>query len=233
MRLCQKVIQVNDILLRHEAQCNAMKAYLEVNNFKVALKAYELVRRIERGNFRKDGVTPLFQHQLSVAKYVCTLVPYFLDEADEMIAVAFLHDILEDHAEEWYLNHLEDMFGSNIAEAVVYLSRGYDYFDEKDVRRTVKRGGPSYYADMVQNRMACLIKLIDRAHNIQSMVDVFSLRKQKHYLQETEVHFFPLLKAGRLAYPELDMAFENIKINLRCQCRLIRAIHKGLESEFT
>lgn len=61
---------------RHTKQLAVMRGWLEGRSFFSAARAMELVRNMEQGT-RKDGKTPKFHHQLSVARLLATLLPHF------------------------------------------------------------------------------------------------------------------------------------------------------------
>lgn len=55
----------------------------------IALLAESLARKAHEGHFRRDGVTPYITHPEAVAKSL-------FGESDDVIAAAWLHDVLED-----------------------------------------------------------------------------------------------------------------------------------------
>lgn len=210
---------MNEVENRHMKQRIVMRGLLEGWGFYVALKALELILALEKGT-RKDGLTPKAHHQLSVGRLLSTLVPHLL-YPEETLAAAFLHDILEDHPDEWDHDKLVTEFGEIIADAVWRLSK--------------KSGGmskdyPSYFAGMTECPIASLVKLADRAHNLQTMQGVFTYEKQALYVAEVDKWFLPMVRAARKRHPRQRPAFENLKILLLCQMRLIRHIHAAAES---
>ena len=200
----------------HKKQLAVMRGWLEGKGYYVAANALELVRGLEQGT-RKDGVTPKFDHQLSVARFLSTLTPHFL-YPEEVIAAAFLHDLLEDHGDVWTREKLEMQFGTQIADAVWRLSKKSDGL-VKDYER--------YFRDMGECPIASIVKLTDRAHNLQTMQGVFTFEKQARYADEVADWFHPMLRVARRKFPRQYPAYENLKILLRCQTRLIRRIHEA------
>lgn len=206
------MIQENtDIQVRHTKQLSVMRGWLEGRGYYKAMDALELVRQMEQGT-RKDGITPKFHHQLSVVRLVTTLAPHLI-HVEETITAAFLHDVLEDHSDVISYAMLESRFGKIVAEAVWKLSK--------------KVGGmtktyDSYFAEMSTCPIASIVKLADRAHNVQTMIGVFSVEKQKKYVDEVDTYFFPMVKCARRQYPQQYGAYENLKIILRNQTSMIR-----------
>jgi (p)ppGpp synthase/HD superfamily hydrolase len=189
-----------------------MRAWLDGRGYYIAADAMELVQSLEQG-FRKDGITPKFHHQLSVARYVVTLAPHLLNP-EETIAVAFLHDVLEDHWQTWSREMLERRFGKTIADAVWTIS--------KKIGGMVK-SYELYYGDIALCPIASIVKCADRNHNIQTMVGVFTLEKQATYVDEVEDYYYPMIKKARRAFKKQYSAYDNLKMFLRSQCRLIEA----------
>lgn len=197
---------------QHRRHLSSMRAWLEGKGFYQAAEALELVRHLEKG-LRKDNVTPKFDHQLSVARLLMTLLPHFLHPEETMTA-AFLHDLLEDHGEQYTLKTIEQRFGSPVAGAVWRLSK-------KSAGMT--KSYESYFCEMAADPIASLVKLADRAHNIDTMPGAFTVEKQRSYVDEVETWFLPLCKTARRNYPRQFGAYENLKILLRSQCGLLRA----------
>jgi (p)ppGpp synthase/HD superfamily hydrolase len=199
---------------RHSKQLAVMRGWLEGKGFYVAADALELVRGLETGT-RKDGETPNFHHHLSVARFITTLTPH-LQFPEEVITAAFLHDILEDHGDVWTKARLEERFGKVVASAVWRLSK-----KAPGVTKTYNM----YFAEMAACPIASIIKLADRAHNLQTMQGVFTHEKQAAYIAEVDKWFMPMVKISRRKFSRQYPAYENLKILLRCQCELIKHIH--------
>lgn len=214
------MLNETEITARHIKQLAVMRGWLDGKGYFVAADALEFVRQMEQG-FRKDFKTPKFHHQLSIARLICTLTPHLLFP-EETIAAAFLHDVLEDHSDIVSREMLEMRFGKRIADAVWKLSK--------------KVGGLTksydlYFAEMAQCPVASLVKLADRAHNLQTMPGVFTVEKQHKYLDEVDTYFFPMCKQARRQFPRQYGAYENLKILLRCQSGLIRSMLDSNSSE--
>lgn len=194
---------------RHRKQLAVMRGFLEGKGYYVALEALELVRNLELG-FRKDQRTPKFHHQLSIVRLLTTLLPHLM-YPEETLAVAFLHDLIEDHP-EWTRERVAAKFGTFIADAVWTLTK--------------KTGGltktpEAYYAAIADCPVASPIKLADRAYNVQTMKGVFTPDKQRAYTGEVAQWYFPMIKTARRKFPRQFGAYENLRILLRCQCSLI------------
>ena len=201
---------------RHRKQLAVMRGWLEGKGYYVAAEALELVRGLEQGT-RKDQQTPKFHHQLSVARLITTLEPHLL-YPEETIAAAFLHDILEDHGDIWTVEKLKVRFGEHIADAVWRLSKKSN---------GMVKDFPRYFSDMTACAIASIVKLADRAHNLQTMQGVFSYEKQAAYMAEVADWFHPMIRQARRNFPRQYPAYENLKLFLLCQYRLIQFIHEA------
>ena len=187
-----------------------MRGMLHGLSYFIALDALELVRLLEQG-FRKDGKTPKFDHQLSIARVLCTLIPHLL-YPEETIAVCFLHDLLEDYP-EWTFEMLELRFGRRIANAVWALSKKNNGMVKSSER---------YYSDLANCPIASLVKVGDRLHNQLTMKGVFTPEKQQAYLRETAEYIYPMIKFARRNFPKQLSAYENLKFFLKVEEALLK-----------
>lgn len=211
--------QMDDVVARHNRQSAVMRGWLEGKGFYNAARAHEYMRQLEQG-VRKDSITPKSHHQLSVVRLLATLLPHFA-YPETTLAAAFLHDAREDHVEVTHA-FLVSEFGVGVADAVWVLSKKTP---------TLVKTPEAYFTALGKCPIGSLVKLADRAHNIQTMVGVFSLEKQKAYLEELNTWFFPMEKAARRNFPSQYQAYENLKILLRCQASLIGHLHEEMSEE--
>ncbi len=179
-----------------------------------ALAAMEFAEKFHTGT-RKDGVTPEFDHQVSIALYALTLPD--LIHREEVIATIMLHDVREDYHVtdgEILAIFVDQDFAKRVARAVDAMTKTF---------RGVVRNESDVFVAIADCAIASVAKGCDRIHNLQSMVGVFTPEKQEKYLEEVNTHFFPMLKKARRAFPQQVMAYENIKFVLTSQHQLIDA----------
>lgn len=183
-----------------------------------ALAAMEFAATFHKG-VRKDGETPEFDHQISIALFALTLPDLMYRE--EVIATIMLHDVREDYnvsnGEIIALFPSDPAFGARVARAVENMTKEF---------RGQKKDEARLFEAMAEDAIASIAKGCDRIHNIQSMVGVFKLEKQIVYIKEVSDLFLPMLKAARRRFPQQGMAYENIKHMLNSQIELIEAMHK-------
>lgn len=197
--------------IEYEKLRSALRYWLYGKEYYTAVKAMEFAAKYHVGT-RKDGTTPEFYHQLSIAGYIRTLI---LLHPEETMAGAFLHDIVEDYSIS--VSELERRFGKQISFAVSLLSKKRDGY-------TIENA--PYYLNICNNPIASIIKGADRIHNFQTMIDVFDIDKQKKYIQDCKEGILPMLKKARRRFPEQEPAYENIKHALLSQIDLIEHIHQ-------
>lgn len=82
-------------------------------------------------------------------------------------------------------------------------------------------GVPLLSNEMATDPIASVVKMADRAHNVQTMVGVFTADKQRRYVEEVRTWFMPMARQARRNFPMQYGAYENLKILLRCQTALI------------
>jgi (p)ppGpp synthase/HD superfamily hydrolase len=188
-------------------------------NFVQSLKALESVMKIT--TTRKDGITPSVVHQLSVTNYLLSFEkvitndnPELLLMLDTLCAIALLHDSLED-------NHItEEDLVKNYAEMVCTAV--------KQLSKTNK-SKQNYFDQILKIAYAVVVKGVDRIHNCQTMVGVFTPEKQAEYIEETNNYVIPLLRKARYKYPKLDPIFVNEILILESQIELITKLSKAAE----
>lgn len=208
----------------------AMRNFLLGANYHRALISLEFNRRLFNG-FRKDGVTPEFDHHICQMQFVRTLLPHLMKKEVTLATVGF-HDTMED----------KNLTEEDIVQ--VYTNRNVEVSkeDEKfawEVARATRRVSKVYkgvkvaseedlFEAMAECPVSSFMKAVDRVHNFQTMVGVFSHQKQLDYLAEGQKFFLPMLKKAERNFPEQEAAYKNVKTLLKTQMHLIQLV---LENE--
>lgn len=161
--------------------------------------------------FRKDKITPSYMHQVEMALYALTMLPHVMFPVRLIVAI-LLHDTPEDNVTVSH-EDIKAKFGADSAEDIELLTKEY---------RGKKKNMDSYFQEMIYNAVSSVAKGIDRINNLSTMAGVFKLEKQIEYCDETESHFFKMLKGARKNFPEQDLVYENIKFVLTAQIRVFR-----------
>jgi (p)ppGpp synthase/HD superfamily hydrolase len=185
----------------------SLRYYLLGKQYYTALKAMNFAGNLHNG-FRKDGVTPEFQHQVEIALYMRTLP--ILPDDELSFCVAMLHDVSED--KDISFIELAHKFGQEVSTHVRTLSKTH---------RGVSIPTDIYYSQIALNPVTATVKGCDRIHNVGSMVGVFTQEKQQAYVVETNTYVVPMMKSARRNFPEYDATFENMKHTLGPQLAII------------
>ena len=190
----------------------SLRYFLQGAEYFTALEAMEFAQRYHTG-VRKDGVTPEFDHQISIAHFVRTL-RHQLVQPELTLCVVMLHDVREDYGVSD--EEIRERFGDPVARAVDAMTKTF---------RGQVRPEQLVFEQIAADAMASVAKGADRIHNLNSMVGVFSKDKQLSYVAESEEYFLPMLKKARRLHVRQEAAYENIKHMLRSQVALIKAMH--------
>lgn len=183
----------------------SLRYFLLGREYYMAADALEYAAKFHTG-FRKDGVTPEFQHQIEIAHYIRTLLPSLMFPEDTIAAV-LLHDVPEDYG----VPHAEiaNRFGSKVGRAVFLMDKNSN----------------ANFALIGEDPIASVAKGGDRTHNLQTMVGVFTREKQLKYIAEAQEKFLPMLKTARRLFPKQELAYENIKHVMTSQIELLEALN--------
>lgn len=203
--------------MNFEKKLLIVRTYLDAKGYFNALRALEFARRFHKG-IRKDGKTPEFDHQLSMALHAMSL-PNLL-HPEEVFATIFLHDVPEDYR----VGRVEIVtiftctsFAARVVEAVYLLNK----YEEDGT----PKNEDAVFAAMARNAIASIVKGLDRSHNLSTMLGVFTPKKQIAYCEFAENRILPMMKIARGLFPEQRQSFENLKHMVLSQITLIRAIH--------
>ncbi len=176
----------------NEHQDGQMYKYLQsrlgTGNYPNALRALSFAREKHAGQLRKPkelGI-PYITHPMTMT---CHALAMGLEE-DALLAALLLHDVCEDCG----LAPEELPVCTEAREVVRLVTKPKNGFSEKE-----------YYGAILGSPAACLVKCIDRCHNVSGMALGFSPERMKRYILETEEWYPGLLRAAE-AVPEYRSA---------------------------
>lgn len=191
--------------------------YAEKNRLFNTAIALPLARGIHDGSYRKLPVMrsgkaqrmPYVIHCLTVCKMLSDLwLPLTREEEDIVLAAALCHDMIEgipfpDHGRE-----LVEVFGldERVYTTVKQLSKRKDFTLEEE---------QAYFRGIAENKLAMLIKLADRGHNVTDLYNM-SEKKIHEYIEETRTYFLPMCDHAREHYPELADVVEILQDQINC-----------------
>lgn len=193
----------------HAKERIALRYWLLGREWFTAAEAFEFAEGYHCG-LRKDGITPEFSHQISIANYLTTLTPHLL-HPEATIAVALLHDVCEDYDVEF--TEITAQFGNQIGDATHAMTK---------VHKGIKRHPDEVRAEQGRCPIASVVKGADRIHNQSTMVGVFGAAKIHEYVAETDTMILPMLKTARRAFPSQTGAYQNERLVLRTQNATLR-----------
>ena len=154
--------------------------------------------------FHKDSQVPYIIHPLMMAYHAHALGI----RDDAVLAVIMLHDVCEDCG----VNPEELPFPENIRHSVALLTK--------------EKGQPTeeYYAGVMSDSCACIVKALDRCNNVATMASSFSKKKLIEYVNETEQYVYPLLDHIKRKYLEYRDVIFVIKYQLLSTIETIKAL---------
>ncbi len=162
-----------------------MKTYVKTTarNFKMGntLKAVDYAVKAHEGQSRKRSKVPYIYHPLNLA---CHVLAMGIIE-DEIVAARLLHDVVEDCGKT-----LEELPVNDETREIVRLMTHGKTTDED--REEVM---DAYYAEIVQNPKAALVKCLDRCNNMTTMSWGLSRDRIYRTIKETEQYYPALIKA--------------------------------------
>lgn len=185
-------------------------------------KALSAATELHRGKNRAGG-EPYIIHPLQVCTYIIT---HFTDRfekveglnKDYLLAAALLHDVVEDVPE--IRNNPQKLvteygIDPEVVKIVIILSKQKGISDEV------------YYTG-IRTRVECIIiKIADRANNIETM-EPFDIERKRKYIGETFEYVIPLCKYAKRHYPEFGNPISSIRSHIESICRITE---KSLDRE--
>jgi GTP pyrophosphokinase len=164
-------------------------------DYQLIERAYDTAKDAFR-NEKREGGDRYFEHLRAVALF---LMVYLRVRDANAIAAALLHDIIED-IKNWSQERLAMEFNREVAELVWWVSKpSLDKFNgDKNARNR------AYHQNLWRApRLALLIKLADRLHNLLTLWDV-PLAKQKRKVQETQDFYLAIAEEQIILIHELE-----------------------------
>jgi len=206
---------MRDTLFSAERMYSRIKAFSEAEHLEDTQRALPFMKEAHSGQTRKpafysDTPIPYVTHPLLMACHAHALGI----REDAILAAILLHDVCEDCGVK-----LQDIPCSEpVREAVRLVTFPKDTSVDKD---TLKK---QYYAAIAQNRIACMVKLLDRCNNISTMAGAFSDKKLISYINETETYVMPLWEIARKTLPEYVDGIFVIKYHMRSVLESLKAL---------
>ncbi len=172
--------ELHDALYSLENMKKKVRFTAQAKNMSQTLKALKQMEQFHEGQTRngKDKI-PYIHHPLMMA---CHALAMNLDD-DDLIAAILLHDVVEDCGAD-----LKDLDVSDTVRNAVSLVS----FQEIE-GMTKAEAKEKYFADIREDRIAAMVKLIDRCNNVSTMAMAFSKDRMIRYIDETEQYILPMI----------------------------------------
>ena len=132
-------------------------------------------------------------------------------EEDSLLSVCLLHDVCEDCG----VKPEELPFSEEVREAIGLLTKP-ENFEKTEKEKAI------YYEGMAGNRIAVIVKLLDRCNNISSMATSFTDRHMAEYIKETQEYIHPLMEKARDEYPEYSNQLFLIRYHMNSVLEALR-----------
>lgn len=232
-RVSDAIADIDDKILKfHEDEFWMIRApyefleyHAEKNRLFNTALALPLARGLHDGSYRKNtmirnGVAqrpPYVIHCLTVCKMLADMwIPISDEERDILLAAALCHDMIEDidfteHGKELVSKY---HLAPEVYDTVKLVSKRKDFTLEEE---------QAFFRGIEENRLALLIKLSDRGHNV---TDLYNMSEQKirEYVGETRTYFLPMCEYARAHYPELDDVVEIMQDQLICLTKTVEML---------
>lgn len=183
--------------------------YAESRGMKQSLWALDFAAKMHDGQTRKGSESvPYIIHPLYMS---CQAISLGIAD-DDMLAAVLLHDVCEDCG----IAPEELQVGESVREAVRLVTRTGSKADEAAEK--------AYYAKISENRLASMVKLLDRCHNVAFLALGMKEEKLQRYVRETENHFYPLFETTSRRWPEYSQACWQLKYQTASQLQTIKAL---------
>jgi guanosine-3',5'-bis(diphosphate) 3'-pyrophosphohydrolase len=178
--------------------CTTLSGYLDQNQIKDCIRAYEFGAAAHADQFRKSG-EPYICHPVSVA---ITLAEMRMDASGIMAAI--LHDVIEDTSVS--KKELVKEFGEEVAELVDGVTK-LTKIDSKTHAEAQAENVRKMFLAMGKDLRVILVKLADRLHNMQTL-GVMSSEKKCRIARETLDIYAPI--ANRLGMNKIRHRLESL-----------------------
>ena len=159
-----------------------------------------------KGQKREDG-TPYIYHPLLLT---CHALALGLEE-DDLLSACLLHDVCEDCGVQ--LDELP--VNDQTREAVRLLTKPENFGKTDPEYRT-------YYEGIAGNRIALIVKLLDRCNNVSGMATSFTDKHMAEYIKETYQYIQPLMAKARDEYPQYSNQLFLIRYHMNSVLEALR-----------
>ncbi len=202
---------LSDRLFSEARMATYVGAYCNAKSLYQTKRALAFAKEKHDGQYRKPGHSderiPYIYHPLLLT---CHALALGLEE-DDLLSACLLHDVCEDcgvQPDELPVN-------DQTREAVRLLTKPETFGHTGPEYRT-------YYEGIAGNRIALIVKLLDRCNNISSMATSFTDKRMAEYIKETQEYIHPLMEKARDEYPQYSNQLFLIRYHMNSVLEAIR-----------
>jgi len=195
--------ELHDAMFSVENMLRRVKMYAQAKQMMETQKAIRIMLKYHENAVRKSNAgekIPYIIHPLMMA---CHAFALGID-SDDLIAAILLHDVIEDTDAT-----MEDLnVNERIKHAVDLVSfKMLDGLDKEQSKEV-------YYERISEDRLASMVKLLDRCNNVSTMATGFKPERMAEYIEETEQYVLPVLNTVKHEYDEYYNAAFLLKYQL-------------------
>lgn len=172
---------------------------LSKDDIEIIRKAFEVTVDAHKNQKRKSGEPYIF-HPIAVAKIVSSQIGL----GAESIAVALMHDVVEDS--KYTVKDIEQLFGKEIAKNVEGLTK-ISILSKNKANSIQAENLKKVILTLNEDPSVILIKIADRLHNMRTL-EFMTAEKQKRIASETHYIYAPL--SHRLGLYEIKNELEDL-----------------------
>lgn len=202
---------LSDRLFSESRMNTYVTGYCNAKQLHQTITALAFAREKHAGQFRKPGHgnerIPYIYHPLLLT---CHALALGLEE-DDLLSACLLHDVCEDCG----VKPEELPVSEKCREAVRLLTKPKGFDSSADAEK-------KYYDGIAGNRIATVVKLLDRCNNISSMATSFTDTHMAEYIQETWDYVLPLIETARDRYPQYTNAFFLVRYHMNSVLESLR-----------
>lgn len=196
--------ELHDAMFSVDNMLRRVQMYAETRNMIETQKAIRSMLKYHDGAVRKSTHGEKIPYVIHPLMMACHAFALGIAD-DELIATILLHDVVEDCDVT-----VEDLdVNAKVKEAVGLLSHMKDDGLSKD------GSNEKYYEGIRKNKIASIVKLLDRCNNVSTMATGFKPSKMVEYIEETETYVLPLLDMVKHTYDEYYNASFLLKYQIR------------------
>ena len=202
---------LSDRLFSEARMATYVGAYCNAKGLYQTKRSLAFAKEKHNGQYRKPGHSdervPYIYHPLLLT---CHALALGLEE-DDLLSACLLHDVCEDCGVQ--LDELP--VNDQTREAVRLLTKPENFGKTDPEYRT-------YYEGIAGNRIALIVKLLDRCNNISGMATSFTDKHMAEYIKETQEYIHPLMEKARDEYPQYSNQLFLIRYHMNSVLEALR-----------